>query len=116
MTTAGATSSSNTKPVFLNVAACSYEGSLFGWSVTEDKKDLQLAMDLTFGFTSSTASLKCIAVSKSGKYLAVGGMDERVHVYNVSNNQSVGEISSHSGCITSLEFFEESYLMSCSEV
>ena len=44
-------------PSFLNIASCSYEGSLFGWKVNEDQQDLGLQTKLTYGFHISTCSL-----------------------------------------------------------
>lgn len=103
----------------LRIAACSYEGSLFGWKV-EEKEDeeglLELSSTLTFGFNATMGSLKAIACSQSGKYLVVGGMDERIRIYDMKDNRSVGELSQHTGAITSLKFFNDAYLISASEV
>ncbi|KAJ1428561.1 WD40-repeat-containing domain protein [Ochromonadaceae sp. CCMP2298] len=99
----------------LRIAACSYEGSLFGWSVDENAEQLELTSNLTFGFNVSKASLKAIARSESGKYLVVGGMDERIHIYDMYTNKAVGELSQHTGAVTSLSFYKDSYLISGSE-
>jgi WD40 repeat protein len=103
----------------LRMAACSYEGSLFGWKV-EEKEDeeglLELSSTLTFGFHAAMGSLKAIACSQSGKYLVVGGMDERIRIYDMKDNRSVGELSQHTGAVTSLKFFNDAYLISASEV
>jgi WD40 repeat protein len=104
----------------LRIAACSYEGSLFGWalnehSIEDDAKE-DLKSTLTFGFNCCESSLKAIAISQSGKYLAAAGMDERIRIFNISQNKSVGEVATHSGAITSLSFFNDSFLLSASEV
>ena len=101
---------------FLRIAACSYEGSLFGWKVVEDAAQFELAANLTFGFNASAGSLKAIAVSQSGKYLVVGGMDERIRIFDMQTNKAVGELSEHTGAVTSLKFFKDVYLFSASEV
>jgi protein MAK11 len=102
---------------FLRVAACSYEGSLFGWSITENEQNPQsgLLMDMTFGFNCCQSSLRAIAVSQSGKYLACAGMDERIRIFNVVEGRSVGEMSNHSGVINCLHFVGDTYLFSGSE-
>jgi hypothetical protein len=117
----------------IRVAACSYEGSLFGWNITPNlvsaevipsktkgnKKVKQVPeqnnVELQFGLHISHGSFKTIAVSKSGKYLAVAGMTERIFLYNMVDNKEVGEIFGHSGAITSLSFFQDSYIFSASE-
>jgi WD40 repeat protein len=101
---------------FLRIAACSYEGSLFGWKIEEDTEQVELTSKLTFGFNASIGTLKAIAVSHSGKFLVVGGMDERIRIYDMHDNKAVGELSQHTGAITSLKFFKDSYLISASEV
>jgi WD40 repeat protein len=60
--------------------------------------------------------MKAIAASTFGRYLACGGMDERIRVFNIAENKSMGELSMHSGAVTCLQFFEDSYLISGSEV
>jgi WD40 repeat protein len=124
---------------FLKIAACSYEGSLFGWDVIQEDEDLtpvvvqghqekkkvkkvtetenisRLDAKLSYGFHCTAGSLKCIAVSKNGKYLVTGGMDERIRIFNVKDNKSLGELSSHTGAINALDFFEDSFLISGSD-
>jgi hypothetical protein len=117
----------------IRVAACSYEGSLFGWNITPNsvsteatlsktkgnKKSKEVSeqnnVELQFGLHISHGSFKTIAVSKNGKYLAVAGMTERIFLYNMVDNKEVGEIFGHSGAITSLAFYEDSYIFSASE-
>ena len=101
---------------FLRVAACSYEGSLFGWKVEENAVEMELKSNLAFGFHASVGSLKAIACSASGKFLVTGGMDERIRIFNMFENKAVGELSQHTGAITSLKFYKDAYLLSSSEV
>ena len=55
--------------------------------------------------------------SGGGKYLVCGGQDERIKVYNLLDMKIMGDIGSfaHSGAITCLEFFGDSYLITGSE-
>ena len=52
-----------------------------------------------------------------GKYLVCGGQDERIKVYNLVDMKIMGNIGSfaHSGAITCLEFFGDSFLITGSE-
>lgn len=114
----------------LHIAAVSYEGSLFGWdavkSIASDEKELSISSNssltdqegslvLKFGFHCSVGSLRAVAVSKSGKYLVCGGMNERIQIFDLSLNKSLGELSQHTGAITALEFYGDSYLLSGGE-
>ena len=103
--------------VLFQITSCSYEGSLFGWNVAENvDDDAHLEASMAFGFNVCHNSLKCMTVSKSGKYLACGGTDERIYVYNLIEKRSVCELSNHTGAITTLKFFGDSFLFSGSEV
>lgn len=111
-------------PPFLRISACSYEGSLFGWDILESSFDnedstqeapLSLESKMVYGFSCTSQSLRTICVSKSGKFLGCGGMDERIKIFSAKENKSLGELTQHSGAITCLEFFEDSYLLSGSE-
>lgn len=103
----------------LRIAACSYEGSVFGWDCNVEKSSEQSTassnIELKFGFHASQGSLKSVAVSKSGKYLATAGMNERVHLYNMVENKSIGELTGHTGGVNFLEFYEDNILMSASD-
>ena len=91
------------------ITAGSYEGSIFGWDVDSH------GTTMSFGFHCSAGSMKTITVSKSGKYLVCGGMDERIRIFDMRLKKAVGELTTHTGTITSLKFFEDSYLISGSE-
>lgn len=100
---------------FLRIAACSYEGSLFGWQCIQDT-DQRLNIKMNFGFNCCQNSLRAIAVSSSGKYLVCGGMDERVRIFDAVENRSMGEVPSQGAAVTCLRFFEDSYLFCGTEV
>lgn len=101
----------------LRIASCSYEGSLFGWNIplNESDEDILREVQFEYGFHASHGSLRSIACSKSGKYMATGGMNERISVYSLTDNQEMGELAGHSGAITFLQFFQDSFLISASE-
>ena len=91
------------EPLGLHIAAVSYEGSLFGWDVlkcskrTSTLKDQEGSLVLKFGFHCSVGSLRAVAVSSSGKFLVCGGMNERIQIFDLSLNKSLGELSQHTG-------------------
>lgn len=101
---------------FLRIASCSYEGSLFGWNMQENIEESSLDLSLQFAFSLNSGCMRAIAVSKSGRYMAVAGADERIKIFNMIENKGLGELTNHSGGITSLEFFEDSMLLSASDV
>ena len=70
---------------------------------------------MDFGFNCSSGALKCVAISAHGKYLCCGGSDERIRIFNMAENRSMGELGLHEGAITSLAFFDDSHLISGSE-
>lgn len=104
------------KLTLFKVVSCSYEGSLFGWNVEEDQAGEGLQSTLTFGFNCCPSSLRAVAISESGRYLACGGVDERIRIYSMRERKSVGEVSNQVGAITVLRFFGDSFLFSGSEV
>ena len=93
-----------------------YVRSIFGWDVKVDESKEGLVLPMSFGFNCSQGSLKTLAVSSGGKFLCCGGTDERIRIFNVAENRSMGELGLHEGAITCLEFFEDSYMISGSEV
>lgn len=90
--------------------------SIFGWNVAEHDNEEELVLPMSFGFNCSQGALKSIAVSSSGLYLSCGGTDERIRLFNVAENRSMGELGLHEGAITALEFFEDSHMISGSDV
>ena len=80
----------------LQIAACSYEGSLFGWDLLK-RRNGEGQLNMKFGFHCCAGSLKAVSTSKSGKFLVCGGMDERIHIFDLKLNKSLGELSHHKG-------------------
>jgi WD40 repeat protein len=59
-----------------------------------------------------------VIILGSGLYLVCGGEDERIKIFNLKENKALGDISNtaHSGSLTCMEFFQDSYLITGSEV
>ena len=98
------------------MSLCDIDRSIFGWDVVEDQDREGLELPMSFGFSCSQGALKTVAVSSGGQYLSCGGSDERIHIFNVAENKSMGELGLHEGAITALDFFDDSYMISGSEV
>lgn len=104
----------------LQAAAASYEGSLFGWELheveTTDEDEVAMEAKMSWGFHASPGSLRAVAVSASGRYLVCGGENEVIRIFDMTNNKSLGDLAgTHTGSITALEFFEDSFLLSGSQ-
>ncbi len=101
---------------FLSLSAVSYEGSLFGIDVeVNPSSDEIIRAKMGFGFHETPGSLKAAAVSSSGRYLICGGMDEYIRIFDLKEKRSAGEMSGHTGCITSLAFVGDKFVISGSE-
>jgi WD40 repeat protein len=115
----------------IGIAAASYEGSLFSWkgNCTRDETEcvsdgvsettstsVQCELGMTSGFHCCAGSIRSLSTSGCGRYLACGGTDERIHIFNMLENSTLGELSAHTGAVTCLDFFEDSYLLSGSDV
>jgi protein MAK11 len=66
-----------------------------------------------FSFKATEGSIRRMA--NSDKYLAIGGFDEVIKIFNLKKHVEVGELIDHKGTITCLEFFQNQYLISGSE-
>jgi len=54
-------------------------------------------------------------LANNGKFLALGGFEEVIKMFNIKKFVEVGELVDHKGTITGLDFFKNEYLISCSE-
>lgn len=102
------------------IAACSYEGSLFGWVCQKETDDSNTEQDvysttMNWGFNCCVGTLKAIAVSKTCRYVVCGGSDERIRIYDTVLNKAIGELSNHTGTITCLQFVNDTHLISGGE-
>ena len=82
----------------LRIASGSYEGYLFGWSSSEDGQIHQ-----EWGFKTCPGAIRCLAVDERGEHLVCGANDERIHIFDLKSNRSLGELSQHTGAITAGE-------------
>lgn len=63
-----------------------------------------------FYFTPHTQSIRCLAQSK--RYLASGGNDEHIRLYDLQKRKELGTLLHHNGSVVVLKFFESKWLLS----
>lgn len=66
-----------------------------------------------FAFKAAEGSIRCIA--NSDKFLAIGGYEEVIKIFNIKKYLEVGELVDHKGTITCLQFFKNEYLLSAAD-
>ncbi|RLN92998.1 hypothetical protein BBJ28_00016427 [Nothophytophthora sp. Chile5] len=84
------------------------DGSLLRWDLAAQKKTrLSLPKDDVAAETATTDKQRCVlalAVSSDGKYLASGGRDKLVRVWDVEKNELQESFSGHRDAISALAF------------
>ena len=84
------------------VSTCTYEGGLLGLSLGQvdgkyDYKDITTE----YSFTACEGSIQCAVASQN--YLALGGFDEVIRLFDVNKKKDLGELmGDHNGTITCL--------------
>lgn len=63
-----------------------------------------------FYFTPHTQSIRCLAQSR--RYLASGGNDEHIRLYDLQKRKELGTLLHHNGSVVVLKFFESKWLLS----
>lgn len=66
-----------------------------------------------FAFRAAEGSIRCM--DNSHRYLAVGGYEETIKIFDLKKLIEVGEMVDHKGTITCLKFFQNQYLLSGSD-
>lgn len=89
----------------LRICVGSYEHVLYGIDaqVSSDKKGvLTTQFNPVYMFEAHTAQIKACAIG--GRYLASGGVDEVLKLYDLKKRKDLGSLLSHDGSITSIKF------------
>jgi hypothetical protein len=81
----------------------------------EDYAHLQRRLPSAFAVDAHIGSVRCVASSHGGKWLASGGSDENIRVYDMRKTKMFGVLHKHTSSVTSLEFFGDSHLISAAE-
>ena len=118
----------------LRIVVGSYDGWLYGWEsssrdssnasssssssskssssrLNPDSLKIAYAYEPHVGCVKSAASM----TSAGGDWLATGGSDETIRVYNLRRKRDMGALHSHAGAVTCLEFFGKQHLLSGSD-
>lgn len=96
--------------ICLHVIAGCYERTLLGYDLVEFVSQNELKLKQKFTDNSHIGCVKVLASNKT--HLASGSTDETIHLYNLATNTDVGSLLQHDGSITSLQFIQETHLVS----
>eukprot|EP00347_Sterkiella_histriomuscorum_P008517 403344799 len=100
-----------------------YEGGLLGLSFN-DPEDVQDELETEFAFNSIQVFIyrfniliqgSINAIDGNRNLLALGGYQEIIKLYDVKTKKEKGELMEHTGSITALQFYKNTYLISGSE-
>ncbi|KDN52379.1 WD40 repeat-like protein [Tilletiaria anomala UBC 951] len=98
----------------LRIVAGSYERLLYGLdaSVTAGTEGLQFTFTPHFIFPAHISSIRSVACAgHDSKWLATGGTDESIKVWDLRKRIEVGTLTGHEGTITALHFPTRTYLL-----
>ncbi|BFZ63376.1 Protein mak11 [Saitoella coloradoensis] len=104
---------SSTSTAAFRVIAGSYEHVLYGLDAMFDSaagKGSDAHMEPVFIFPAHMAAMKTLAVG--GRYLASGGADEIIKLYDLKLRKDLGTLHAHNGSITHLSFPTKQHLLS----
>ena len=115
----------------IRIVVGSYDGWLYGWERdggeggSKDKvkspasavKGSSDAIPIKYAYEPHVGTVKSAALMTvaGGEWLATGGADETIRVYNLRRRRDMGALHSHSGAVTCLEFFGREHLLSGSD-
>ena len=106
-------------PKGIRIVAGTYERFLYGLEGTVQKdsqSSYSIRLEPRFIFPAHVSSIRCVACAGQGsKWLATGGMDELIKVWDLRRRKEMGALTGHEGTITSLSFPNRTFLLSASE-
>ncbi|CCG85144.1 Shk1 kinase-binding protein 15 [Taphrina deformans PYCC 5710] len=90
----------------LRICVGSYEHVLYGIdaqiTAKSDSSPLRAQFNPVYMFEAHTAQIKACAIG--GRYLASGGVDEVLKLYDLKKRKDLGSLLSHDGSITAIKF------------
>ncbi|KAG8788449.1 hypothetical protein FRC15_004424 [Serendipita sp. 397] len=105
----------------LVVAGC-YEKILYGLEIDLQKREKgdegeeRAGFTPVFVFPAHISCVKAVAASRpSGKWLASGGTDESIKIWDLRRRKELGSLQQHQGSVTHLSFPTRTHLLSASE-
>ncbi|XP_070498332.1 p21-activated protein kinase-interacting protein 1-like [Chironomus tepperi] len=90
-----------------------YEEFLLGYRIRPSRSNTRkYDMYQSFSTHSHTSSIRCLA--SNGKYVASGGCDDRICVFDLEARREIEDLYIHDGTVNSIQFVPDcSYLISC---
>ncbi|KAJ1655014.1 Protein mak11 [Dispira simplex] len=99
------------------ITAGTYERLLYGlqatWQESSETTASPLKFDLVFSFPAHIGCIKALA--SGGTFLASGGTDEWIKLYDLKRKRELGTLMQHQGTLTALEFYQNTHLVSAGE-
>ncbi|CAG9801080.1 unnamed protein product [Chironomus riparius] len=97
----------------IEIVVGTYEEFLLGYRIRPSRSNnRKYDMYQSFSTHSHTSSIRCLA--SNGKYVASGGCDDRICVYDLEARKEVEDLYIHDGTVNSIQFVPDcSYLISC---
>ena len=112
----------------IRIVVGSYDGWLYGWEKDGAPGDSASSsgsggagsgagLSIKYAYEPHVGTVKSAALmtAAGGEWLATGGSDETIRVYNLRRRRDMGALHSHSGAVTALEFFGRAHLLSGSD-
>ncbi|CAD6887994.1 unnamed protein product [Tilletia laevis] len=95
----------------------SYERLLYGFQATLSPSTSEATLSVTlkpyFIFPAHVSAIKTVACGPEGsRWLATGGTDELIKIWDLKKRVEVGALTGHEGTITSLSFPSRTFLIS----
>jgi protein MAK11 len=79
------------------------------------ERPINLAIKYAYEPHVGVVKSAALMTAAGGEWLATGGADETIRVYNLRRRRDMGALHSHSGAVTALEFFGRAHLLSGSD-
>ncbi|EDV95439.1 p21-activated protein kinase-interacting protein 1-like [Drosophila grimshawi] len=86
----------------IEIIVGTYSEYLLGYQLIRQRDDSQAQLKQTFADKSHAGSIKCLAAK--GKWIASGGIDDRIFIYDMERRKQAHILTNHTGTINTLVF------------
>ncbi|CAI9726809.1 p21-activated protein kinase-interacting protein 1-like [Octopus vulgaris] len=97
----------------IEIIVGTYEELILAYRATAVGDNWQL--EESFTDHSHSGCVRNVATSNNRNFLASGGTDENVWLFNLNSRKMIGSLVQHEGSLTHLQFHQGSHLFTCSE-
>jgi len=98
----------------MSFAIGTYEGLVYGLEIV-NTPDNQQTLKVKFVSEPHISTVKAVSHSTVGHWMVSGGADESIRIYNTQTLREFGALLKHHGTITSMKFFQDSFMLSGAE-